>query len=103
MLMPEARALRGESTARGFRSPKHPKLPPLPCPSRGGGERRAGDRGQGAHPSYTPYDSPLPDNPGNPHGEKPIYEKRKGEERLPYGTFYERSNLGNASYVDGIQ
>lgn len=43
------------------------------------------------------------DNPGNPHREKPIYEKRKGEERLPYSTFYERSNVGNASYVGGIQ
>lgn len=43
------------------------------------------------------------DNPGNPHREKPIYEKRKGEERLPYGTFYERPSPGNASYVDGIQ
>lgn len=64
MLMPEARALRGKSGIG--------RTPILQTGRRGIPSRKEG-RNVGPH-----------DNPGNPHREKPIYEKRKGEERLLY-------------------
>jgi len=87
MLMPEARVLRGGSGARDPPSFDHkPRV-------------KADEVGSFLfHPS-TPFD-----NPGNPHREKPIYREaiRRGTIALRF-TLYEQSNLGNASYVDGIQ